>query len=108
MTDSWEPDAQRAAHPVIRTHPVTGRKAIFVNRLMTDFIVGIDRAESRALLEELYSYVEDPRFLYQHKWRVGDLVIWDNRCLLHARNTYDSVNKRRKLRRIAIAGDTPF
>jgi len=108
VTDWWEPDAQRAAHPVIRTHPVTGRKAIFVNRLMTDFIVGLERDESRALLEELYSYVEDPRILYQHKWRVGDLVIWDNRCLLHARNTYDSVKERRKLRRIAIAGDTPF
>ncbi len=108
VTDSWEPDAQRAAHPVIRTHPVTGNKSIYVNRLMTDFIVGMETADSRALLEELYAYVEDARFLYQHEWRVGDLIIWDNRCLLHARNTYDSVRQRRKLRRIAIAGDTPF
>ena len=96
-----------AAHPVFRAHPETGKKAIYVNRLITDFIVGMETSESRALLEELYAYVEDPRFLYQHKWRVGDLIIWDNRCLLHARNTYDSVGERRKLRRIAIAGDTP-
>ncbi|MEE8333132.1 MAG: TauD/TfdA family dioxygenase, partial [Alphaproteobacteria bacterium] len=73
VTDSWEPEAQRAAHPVIRTHPETGRKAIFVNRLMTDFIVGMGTDESRALLEELYTYVEDTRLSYQHKWRVGDL-----------------------------------
>jgi len=108
VTDSWEAAAQRATHPVFRSHPVTGRKAIYVNRLMTDFIVGMESAESRALLEQLYAYVEDERFLYQHDWRVGDLIIWDNRCLLHARNTYDSVGERRRLRRIAIAGDTPF
>jgi taurine dioxygenase len=97
-----------ATHPVIRTHPETGAKAIFVNRLMTDFIHGMDRAESDALLEALYDLCEEPRFCWQHRWREGDQIIWDNRNLMHCRNTYDHVNDTRDLRRIAIKGDTPY
>ena len=97
-----------AIHPVVRTHPVTGRKGLYVNRLMTDFIVGMDRAESDALLEQLFDRIEQPQFLWQHKWREGDQVIWDNRSVVHARNTYDHTNDKRTLRRIAVKGDTPF
>lgn len=103
-----EAEAPRAIHPVIRTHPVTGRKAIYVNRLLTDRILDIDGAESESLLNLLFETIEQERFIYEHKWRVGDVIVWDNRSLLHARNTYDSENERRQLRRIAIAGDVPY
>jgi taurine dioxygenase len=103
-----EPEAPRAVQPVIRTHPLTGRKSIYVNRLMTDYILDIDPAESNEILNELFDLIEQPRFQYQHRWRVGDLVIWDNRCLLHMRNSYDHINERRTLRRITIAGDRPY
>jgi len=103
-----EEEAPRAIHPVVRTHPVTGRKAIYVNRLLSDRIFDMDEAESSELLELLFRQIEDDRFIYEHTWRVGDVVVWDNRSLLHARNTYDSENERRQLRRIAIVGDVPF
>lgn len=103
-----EEEAPRALHPVVRTHPVTGRKAIYVNRLLSDRIIGLDETESDALLELLFQQIEQDQFIYEHKWRVGDVIVWDNRSLLHARNTYDSENERRQLRRIAIVGDVPY
>ena len=103
-----EEEAPRAIHPVVRTHPVTCRKAIYVNRLLSDRIIGMDEAESDDLLEMLFLQIEQDRFIYEHTWRVGDVIIWDNRSLLHARNTYDSENERRQLRRIAIVGDVPY
>ena len=103
-----EEEAPRAIHPVVRTHPVTGRKAIYVNRLLSDRIIGMEEAESDALLETLFQKIEEEQFIYEHKWRVGDVIVWDNRSLLHARNTYDSENERRQLRRIAIVGDVPY
>lgn len=108
VTEERLPDGPRAVHPVIRTHPVTGRKAIYVNRLMTDRIVDLDPAEGKAILETLFDLVEDTHFQYQHRWREGDAIIWDNRSLVHARNTYDHVNDRRTLRRIAVRGDVPY
>lgn len=73
-----------AVHPLVRTHPETGRKAIYFNPGQVMEIVGLDPAESDALIEELKCYVESPDGDYRHKWRVGDLVLWDNRCLVHA------------------------
>lgn len=102
-----EANAPRAIHPVIRTHPETGRKAIHVSRLSTDYIVDLDTDESDTLLETLFAKLEEDRFVYQHHWQPNDLVIWDNRCVMHARNDYDSVNERRLLRRIAVIGDRP-
>jgi taurine dioxygenase len=94
-------------HPMVRTHPDTGRKALFVNRLMTWSIEGMDEAESTALLARLFDHMERPDFIYDHKWRVGDLVLWDNRCTLHARTDF-SDQERRLLRRVVIQGDKPF
>ncbi|HEY4135858.1 MAG TPA: TauD/TfdA family dioxygenase [Alphaproteobacteria bacterium] len=100
-------DAPKFVHPVVRTHPETGRKGVYVNRLMTDHIVGLPRAESEALLEELFLQIEKPAFVYAHKWRVGDLVMWDNRCALHARTDFDP-GTRRMMRRVTVKGDRPF
>ncbi len=99
-------DGPNFVHPVIRTHPETGRKAIFVNRLMTEHIVDMDAEESSTLLKMLYDHVEQPRFVYEHVWRPGDLAMWDNRCTLHARTDFDPA-ERRKLRRMTVKGDRP-
>jgi alpha-ketoglutarate-dependent taurine dioxygenase len=72
-----------AHHPVFRTHPESGRKSIFVNPQLTKGIDGIEAAESAALLAEIYDHCRNPDFIYRHKWRPGDLVFWDNRCVLH-------------------------
>lgn len=89
------------AHPVVRTHPANGRKALYVNRLMTDHIVGMDRAESNELLDYLFDHSEQLKFIYEHVWTPGDLLIWDNRSSAHARTDF-SDQERRLMRRVAI------
>lgn len=91
------------AHPVVRVHPGNGRKALYVNRLMTDHIVGLDRNESDELLAMLFDHAEQPQFRYEHVWAPGDLLIWDNRSCMHARTDF-SARERRLLRRVAIVG----
>jgi taurine dioxygenase len=103
---SLNPDAPQWTHPVVRTHPETGRKALFVNRLMTIRIEGMAADESDALLEALFDRIEDPAHRYEHVWRAGDMVIWDNRCSVHAR-TYFSPNDRRMMRRVTIRETQP-
>jgi alpha-ketoglutarate-dependent taurine dioxygenase len=95
-----------AWHPAVRTHPATGRKALYVNRLMTREIEGLPRDESDAILRMLFDHQEEPRFVYEHVWRVGDIVMWDNRCTLHARTDF-SAGERRLLRRVTILGEKP-
>ncbi len=102
-----DPNAPQYSHPVARTHPETGRKALYVNRLMTDYIEGIPRSESDALLEMMFDLNEEPRFLYEHVWRVGDLLLWDNRCSHHARTFFDP-SHRRMMRRITVKGEPVF
>ncbi|MEK9644262.1 MAG: TauD/TfdA family dioxygenase [Alphaproteobacteria bacterium] len=100
------PDAPRWEHPVVIRHPETGREVLYVNRLMTDHIVGMDRAESNALLEEIFGVLEDPAYQYEHVWTPGDLVMWDNLCTLHARKWFDPAETR-VLRRTTVAGQPP-
>jgi len=94
------------AHPVARTHPATRRKALYVNRLMTHHIEGLPAEEGERLLAVLFETLERPEFVYEHRWRVGDLVLWDNRCTLHARRDFDP-KASRWLRRVTIKGDKP-
>lgn len=94
------------AHPVVRTHPATGRKALYVNRLMTLAIEGLPERESEDLLDYLFVHQEQPRFVYEHVWRVGDILMWDNRCTLHARTDF-SPTERRLMRRVTILGEKP-
>ena len=99
-------DAPSYAHPVVRTHPATGRKALYVNRLMTRRIEGLPPQESEELLNLLFDHQERPEFIYEHVWRPGDLLMWDNRCTLHARTDF-SPDERRLLRRVTILGEKP-
>ena len=98
---------KRFAHPIVRTHPVTGRKALYVNRLMTWSILDMPPEESRALLDYLFNHQERTEFVYEHKWTPGDLVLWDNRSCLHARTDFDP-SERRRLRRVTVNGDVPY
>jgi taurine dioxygenase len=93
-------------HPVVRTHPATGRQALYVNRLMTVRIEGMPAQESDELLEFLFAHQERRDFVYEHVWRARDLVMWDNRCTLHARTDF-SAGERRLLRRVTILGEKP-
>ncbi|QSI29001.1 TauD/TfdA family dioxygenase [Variovorax sp. RKNM96] len=96
-----------AVQPVVRTHPETGRKALFVSEHFTTRIVGLPQDESDALLAELFAHSVKPEFVYRHTWAPHDLVFWDNRSLMHlAAGTPDHL--RRRLNRTTIVGDTPF
>lgn len=102
VDDSTNPLApyMRAEHPVVRIS-ASGRPALFVGA-HTQEIVGMDPAESKALLEELIAFATQPHFVYAHKWRVGDILIWDNRCALHRGTEYDYRNHKRDMRRATI------
>lgn len=85
-------------HPVFRTHEETGRKAVYVNRLMTVKVLDLPGDESDRLLNIVWDHSERPEFIYEHVWRVGDLLLWDNRCSSHARTDFPSTERRLMLR----------
>jgi taurine dioxygenase len=97
----------RAEHPVVRTHPVTGRKALFVNRNFTTGIKGLNRLESDALLEMLYRHSETPEFQCRFRWQPGSVAFWDNRCAQH-HAMWDYFPQRRHGFRVTVKGDRPF
>jgi len=96
------------AHPIIRTHPVTRRKCIYVNKLCVTGIAGMPDAESAPLLEEVYAHCTRPEFIYRHKRRVGDLLMWDNCSLQHLAVQDYALPQRRRMHRTTIAGTMPF
>jgi taurine dioxygenase len=91
-------------HPVFITHPDTGRKTLFVDRLMTTRIGGLSDEESSAILHQLYEIGERREFIFEHVWRPGDFVMWDNRCTTHARTDFPK-DERRLLRRCTVEGE---
>ena len=97
-----------AVHPVIRTHPVTGRKSIYVNDSTTQKIVGVSQSESDELLGELRSRCIRQDFVYRHKWRLGDLVMWDNCSSQHQAVADYALPLRRRMHRTTITGTVPF
>lgn len=94
-------------HPLVRTHEDTGEKTIYFNSNRTDQVVGMERAESDALLDMIYDHVTQPKYQYHHKWRVGDILLWDNRCLMHSVNMDFPVGQRRLHQRILLEGSRP-
>lgn len=90
-------------HPVFITHPESKRKSLFVDRLMTQRIEGVSHQESEEILEFLYEHGEKRDFVYEHEWRLGDFVMWDNRCAIHARTWFPD-DENRLLRRCTIEG----
>jgi len=98
--------APGAHHGLVRRHPETGRKCLFLGRRRNSYIVGLPLEESEALLDALWAHATQPRFAFCQRWQVGDLMIWDNRCTLHRRDPFDP-NARRVMHRTQIKGDRP-
>ena len=96
-----------ARHPVIRNHPVTGRKALFLGRRRNACIVGLDLEEGEDLLDQLWAHATRPELCWVQVWKPGDLVIWDNRCVMHRRDSFDN-GYRRVMHRSQVCGDKPY
>ena len=98
------PHMKMSSHPVFRTHDETGRKAVNVNRLMTAHVEDMDREESDRLLAAVFDHSENPEWVYEHVWRPHDLLVWDNRCSMHARTDFPE-GERRLMLRTTIEGN---
>ena len=104
-------DAQRAAtppvdHPLVRTHPDTGRKCLYLGD-HAESIVGMGYDEGRALIDELNALAVHPELIWKHRWRQGELIVWDNRCTMHRATEYDPATQRRVVRRCTVLGEVP-
>jgi len=96
-----------AVHPLVRTHDETGRKAIYLNANRTDHVVGLPPDESDRLLNRLNAHMTRPEYQYHHAWRVGDILVWDNRSLIHSVDMDFPVGQRRLHQRVLIKGRRP-
>ena len=95
-----------ASHPVVCVHPETGRKVLYVSPHLTSHIEGLGAEEGQVLLNRLITHATQPRFVWTHHWRVGDLLMWDNRCTMHRRESFDNT-QRRIMKRTQMFGDEP-
>jgi len=86
--------APGARHPLVRTHPETGRKCLFLGRRRNSFVLGLEPAESEALLDELWAHATQAQFTFRQQWQAGDVLMWDNRCTLHRRDAFDPAARR--------------
>ena len=104
-------DEMRAAppvvHPMVRTHPETGAKALYIGN-HTSCIVGWSFADSDAFIAELEAHATQPQYVYRHKWQVDDVMMWDNRCTMHCVEPYDAASERRAVHRVVVKGDRPY
>lgn len=94
-------------HPIIRTHPETGRDALFLGRREYSYVNGLSIPDSETLLDELWGHATREEFSWHHVWKLGDLIIWDNRCVMHRRDPFDA-HSRRVMFRTQVRGDKPF
>ncbi len=99
-------EAPGASHPAIPVHPESGRRVLYLGRRLNSYIEGMGVAESETLLDEIWDHVQQDRFTYRHRWQVGDVVLWDNRCTMHRRDPFDAAS-RRLLHRTQIRGERP-
>ena len=106
LTEEQKAELTGAVHPVVRTHPESGRKALYVNPGFTESLIGAGEKESDALLEQFFKYATDPDVIYRHTWKTNDLVFWDNRCLMHHATPYPEDSIRHMLR-TTVEGTVP-
>ena len=104
-------EAQRLAkppvdHPIVRTHPETGRKCLYLGD-HAEYIQGMPYDEGRALIEELNALAVHPDLSYEHRWKTGQLLVWDNRCVMHRATAYDAATQGRVIRRCTVLGEVP-
>ena len=95
-------------HPLIRMHPADGRKALWVSTGTVKGLVGVTEPEGTQLVDELVEFATQERFIYRHKWRVGDVLLWDNRCTLHTGTLFDDTKYIREMHRLWVKGDRPL
>lgn len=95
-------------HPLVRTHPANGRRALYVSEYIIKNFAGMDVPQSQAMLAELVAHATEDHLVYRHRWRVGDLIFWDNRATMHKATPYDDVAYRRRLQRSMTAGAVPY
>jgi taurine dioxygenase len=107
MTEEQKKVRPPVAHPVVRIHPETGRRCIFLGDHAW-YIEDMPFDEGRQLIEDLNAAIIDPEKVYTHRWRPGDLVVWDNRCMLHKAEAYDVASEARVMRRCTVVGEVPI
>jgi taurine dioxygenase len=108
LTDEHLKQVPDADMPIVRTHPVTGRKGLFINEAHTSHIAGLSKAEGDALLKEICAHIIKPEFQYEHHWRAGDLLMWDNVAVQHKANFNYRLPLRRVMYRTTVRGTAPF
>ncbi len=99
-------DIAGAVHPIIRTHPETGQHSLYLGKRFNAYIMGLPVDESEALLDALWAHVLQPKFIWTQQWRLGDMLIWDNRCTMHQRGAFNPAD-RRLLHRVVVKGSRP-
>ena len=108
LTEDEKANLPDVVHPIVRTHPESGRKALYVGgEQHGGTVVGMDEDEGAALMRELREFATQPHFAYEHQWRVGDAILWDNRSTMHCALPFDDEKYRRMMYRVQIAGDEP-
>ena len=95
-------------HPLVRTHPESGRRCLYLGGRPAWEVLGLPLDEGRALIAELIDFATQARFVYRHRWSAGDVILWDNRCAMHLATTFDEENERRIMHRTTITGDRPY
>ena len=93
-------------HPIVRTIPESGRQCLYLGRRLSSYVVGLPLAESEALLDDLWAHTVQDRRIWSHRWRLGDMLVWDNRFTMHHRDPFDP-NARRRLHKVQVAGERP-
>jgi taurine dioxygenase len=106
MTDTQKRERPPVDHPIVRTHPDTGRRCVYLGD-HAEYIVGMPYDEGRALIEELNAMIVHPDLTYQHCWTAGELLLWDNRCVLHKATAFDLATQGRVVRRCTVLGEVP-
>jgi alpha-ketoglutarate-dependent taurine dioxygenase len=106
LTEAQRRQTPPIEHPVVRTHPDTGRKILYISRHVSH-IPGMPQDESDALLDALMAHATSPRFVFRYRWKPGDVLMWDNRSTIHRATAYDTSAQRRVIHRTVVLGDVP-
>ena len=107
-SDAVKAQTPDVIHPLVRVHPPTGAPALYMSTTRLERIVGLEKSDSDALIDELLAHATQPQFLCDHVWQLGDVLIWDNRCTMHHANADYALDARRCMQRILIEGEVPI
>jgi taurine dioxygenase len=108
LSDELKAENPDVYHPLVRTHPADGRKALWPSTGTVIEVMGVPKEEGLKLVEELVEFATQDRFVYRHKWQAGDVLMWDNRCTLHTGTLYDDTKYIREMHRLWVRGDRPY